>query len=768
MHVSPRIVSLLIGTSFAAMAAPAMAQTVEGDSTDPYVIIVTAQNRAENVQDVPIAIDVVGEEAIKDAGVTDFRDLTRIAPVLNITQDANYTRVAMRGVGTNSNDEGQDQSIAVNIDGEYINRPNVLNLALFDMDRIEVLRGPQGTLYGRNATGGAINFIARKPGEEFGANVDVTYGNYDHKRVEAGVDIPLGSVAAVRIAGLYNKRDGYFYHPNRAAAGLSDVRSGTADNQGVRGTLSLTPGDRLRIDLVGEYVHNENIVPTFDSYNFNAPGQGPDVNCNGNGFVDAAPLIPGGQCIPVNTMLPQRDDRSVYGGPLATIPLNPNKQDSYAARGHVSYDFDGATLTYIGGYRRTKQDTDLALPNYTFYEFGNTVKTQSHELRLNGTSGPLTWQGGVFYYNEKLDNLRGLFNPSIGPNGSFINTFARNTNAKSYAAFAQVEFALSEALTVVGGLRYTDDKRSGVFGNYGFRFNTGPVAPTTAPGSILNLEQNNDNISWMAGVNYKPSPDALIYGKVATGYKSGGFDSVGDYKPETNMAYEVGSKLNIGPEREHILNASAFYYDYKDLQVSVLLDPSIGQQIFNAGAATIWGVEVEGTFRLSDNDTFSASFNYLNAKYDELFASYAVLDTAVPGRNGIGDLDPGPALVLPDLSGNTLPQSPKFTITAGYDHVFELGGGELTASAYTRFKSDYFLDSFNYPGGRQPGFTQTDLSLKFEPASKVWNVQAFVRNLEDEQPLAFAAFVSAGPGDDVYDRLYGAPRTYGVRVGVDF
>ena len=709
---------LFFGSALTVLCMPAHAQVTPGEPApvDPEptnVIVVTAQNRAENVQDVPIAIDVVGAEAIEDAGITDFQDLTRVAPVLNIVQDGNYTRVAVRGVGTNSNDEGQDQSIAVNIDGEYINRPNVLNLALFDIDRIEVLRGPQGTLYGRNATGGAINFIARKPGTTFGGDISATYGNYDSRKLEAGIDIPFGSVGGLRLAGLYNKRDGFFFHPNRAAAGVDVVRSGTADNQGVRATVLLMPTDRLSFDISGEYVHNESIVPAFASYSFNTPGREPGPNCTENGFVDAAPLIPGGQCIPLRSdALEQIDDRSSYDGPLPQIPLTPNLQDSYAVRGKIEYDLGGATATYLGGYRFTDQNTDLALPNYTFYEFDNTVDTMSHELRIGGFSGAFTYQAGVFFYQEKVDNLRGLFSPFIAPNGSFINTFSRTTESRSYAGFGQAEYALSDQLTLIGGLRYTIDRREGVFGNYGFRFNVGPVAPTTPPSSIVNLEQNNEQLTWLAGVNYTPNADTLIYGKVSTGYKSGGFDSVGPYDPETNLAYEAGAKLTIGDRGQHIVNLAGFYYDYTDLQTAVLLNPAIGQQIFNAGAATIYGLEVEGTFEVTENGTFTSSVNFLKAEYDELLASYAILDTVNPGNNGLADLDPGPGVVQPNLSGNTLPQSPRFTITAGYDHQFDIGNsGVITASIYSRFKSSYFLDIFNYQSSRQDSFSQTDLSL---------------------------------------------------------
>ncbi len=774
MRISRVNRTLMSGCALFAVAGPALAQdAIPGAESDPgvdaNVIIVTAQNRSQNVQDVPIAIDVFGDDAIEDAGITDFQDLTRIAPVLNITQDANNTRVAVRGVGTNSNDEAQDQSVAINIDGEYINRPNVLNLALFDIERIEVLRGPQGTLYGRNATGGAINFITRKAGTEFGADVNATYGNYNHVKVEGGVDLPLGEIAGLRVSGLYNKRDGYFFHPNRAAAGNDRVRSGTADNLGARATLSILPTDRLTIDVSGEYVRNRNIVPAFASFDFNAPGNGPGADCSQNGFEDAAPLIPGGQCIPTRTEVQDAfGDRSNYDGPLPQIPLNENKQDSYAARANVEYDLGGATLTYLGGYRRTDQDADLSLPNYVFFEFGNRTETQSHELRVGGETGALTYQGGVFFYREELSLARGLFSPFIAPNGSFINSFTRDATSKSYAGFGQAEYAVTDQITVVGGLRYTIDRRDGVYGNYGFRFNTGPVAPEGPPPSIIDLKQDNEKLTWLAGVNYKPNLDTLLYAKVSTGYKAGGFDSVGQYAPETNTAYEAGAKLGLGPVGEHTINAAGFYYDYKDLQTAVLLDPSVGQRVFNAGAATIWGIEVEGSFELSPRDFFSASFNYLNAQYDELLASYAVLDTVNPGNNGLADLDPGPGVSPPNLAGNTLPQSPDVTITLGYDHIFDLGtSGTVTASAFSRFKSAYFLDIFNYRSSKQDAFTQTDLSLKYQPDSEMWSIQGFVRNLEDAQPLAYASFVSAGP-DDNFNLTFGAPRTYGVRVGVEF
>jgi iron complex outermembrane recepter protein len=207
----------------------------------------------------------------------------------------------------------------------------------------------------------------------------------------------------------------------------------------------------------------------------------------------------------------------------------------------------------------------------------------------------------------------------------------------------------------------------------------------------------------------------------------------------------------------------------------VLLDPSIGGQIFNAGGATIWGVEAEGALRVSNRGRFSASVNYLNSKYDDFLASYAVFcaSSTAPGGcvTGLGDLDTDSRalpVIQPDLAGNRPPLSPRWVVTAGYEHTFDLGGmGTLTPSIFTRYKSSYFLDIFNYRSARQGGFTQTDASLEWRDESDRFGVQLYVRNLEDKQPLTYAAFTAAG-NDDIFNFQFAAPRTYGMRLLFDF
>ncbi|WP_298287532.1 TonB-dependent receptor [Novosphingobium sp.] len=779
---------LLASCALFVLAVPVHAQEAAQAEAAPSnaEIVVTAQNRVQNVQDVPIAINVVSGEQLQAAGVTDLLSLQRVAPVLQIVNDTNLTRVTVRGIGSNSNDEAQDQAIAINIDGEYINRPTVLNAVLFDMDRVEVLRGPQGTLYGRNATGGAVNFITRKAGSEFAANGSISYGNFNQVIAEGGVSVPLGDIGGVRVSGIYSDRDGFNFHPN------INARSGTDNTWGGRFSLRLEPVSGLKINAAVERVEQDVILPNQAFINFNAAGNSPGAGCTANpGWVEIAPAVPGTQCIPRNTDNLSKVNRSRYDAP--GTGLGTNNLVSTAARGNIAYDFGAATLSYIGGYRKTEVEASIALsPAYRFNTFVQATETQSHEIRLNGETGKLVWQTGAFYFDEKLDVERGLYRAPpppflLGANGGYVNYFFRDVESRSWAVFGQADYNVNDQITLVGGLRYTDDKRSARYRDHGGAianpsnplFNTGSVRPANpgTPLRNLTLGSQADKLTWLAGINFKPDVDTLIYAKVSTGFKAGGFDSVGQYAPETNTAYEAGLKKNFGANAQHTFNLAGFYYDYKDLQVSVLLDTTEGGRIFNAGKATIWGVEAEAVIKLSDNDTFSATANYVNAEYNSLLTAIPVFCVSGSGcrpggGNGeltVGNLETTPGVVTqPNLAGNTPPMTPEWTITLAYDKVIPLGDlGSLTASVFSTFKSAYFVDIYNYRDSKQTAFTQTDLSLTYAPENKRFSLQGFVRNLENVRPLTYAGFTVAGP-DDIYNWQFAAPRTYGVRLTFDF
>lgn len=771
---SRRFISVILsGVCSAAVVPAAYAQTATAANNQVEEIVVTAQNRQQNVQDVPIAISVISGEKLESQGITDFTDVQRAAPELNITSDTSLTKVSIRGVGTLGQGPTVDQSIAVNIDGEYINRPQILNAAIFDLDRVEVLRGPQGTLYGRNSTGGAVNFITRKPGKEFAVNLSGTYGNYNLKTIEGGVDVPFGDFGGIRLSGIFTDRDGYFRHDNVLAPINSYTprdldRSGDDHRWGGRASLRLTPVDGLTVDAVYERVETRVSLAAQAYADLNAPGvnSGPGPGC-ANGWVEVGPLTPGTQCIPQNTNLLSGINREVYATPLTGVGYS--NQNSDAVRGRIAYDFGNVTLAYIGGYRETFSTSLVTLsPSYLTRNFGASNKTQSHELRLNGETSGITWQTGAFMFDERLSSNQGLYSPRIGPQGGYVNFFQQPVHARSLSVFGQAEVPLTDQLTAVGGLRYTHDKKTGQIINYGFRPNTGLISlvDSTSPVYVPTITTPDPfkagKVTWLAGLNYKPNIDTLIYAKASTGYKGGGFDASGSsFGAETNTAYEVGSKLQFGPARQHTFNLSGFYYNYTDLQTDILLDPAVGAQTFNAGKATIWGIEAEMNFKLSPADTLYANINYLNAKYDRFIGSYVVMDPNNPGRTA---LDPGD---VADLSGTTIPQSPKWTISGGYDHRFELASGaSITAGVYSRFKSKFFAGA-NYRDAQQKSFTQTDLNLAFKPANGVFSVQAYVRNLEDYRPLTYANYVAAAQ-DDVFNWQFGAPRTYGMRVSVDF
>ena len=498
-------IGLLAGAGMMALATPALAQAAQGEaSTEVNEIVVTAQNRAENVQDVPIAINVISGDALKEKGVNDLKDLGKIAPSVQITDDNSVIHVTVRGIGTYSNDESQDSSVVVNVDGEYLNRGEVMNLALFDLDRVEVLRGPQGTLYGRNSTGGAVNFITRKPGDRFAVNADASYGNYNTVKLNAGVDVPFGDIGGLRLSGIYSNHDGYFSHP--ATPFAPAATSGQDKVWGGRAAIRLKPAAGLTIDAAVEHAEREYVNGAYGSVDLNAAGNGPTgPGCNAAGFVRVFPTAPQTLCIPSGTNFLSAQNRATFNQPLFGVGKG-NKQDTTAVRGRVAYEVSPAlTLTYTGGYRTSGRTGSQGLPVvYQSTTFKNDVKTQSHELRANGVIGGVTYQVGGFYFKEKIDNESGFFLQFLNPppipgftaNGTYLSYFGRRLSSESKSVFGQVEVPVVDKLTAVGGLRYTADTRTGNYAN-GSPFvafgPTGVGAPIKLP---LDLAQTGLNYNY--------------------------------------------------------------------------------------------------------------------------------------------------------------------------------------------------------------------------------------------------------------------------------
>jgi iron complex outermembrane recepter protein len=706
-------------------------------------VVVTAENRSISAQRVPITLDLVTGRNIQKQGVTDLLQLQNIAPSMNIVTNTIFNQINIRGVGSNDGaNEMSDQAVTVGIDGEYLNRPVALNAAMFDLDRVEVLKGPQGTLYGRNATAGAVNIIAKKPTQnrevELGANV----GNYKTLKLNGAVNLPLGKIAAIRLAGLLSKHDGY------RDGGEKIGRIDNGNFWAARAGLDINPVKNLNIYLAGE----------INKTDQQAPAQYGVALGNIAELKNTVPRT-------WTTTLP--DDF-----PVATAGFM--KINQQAIRGKLGYNFGNVQLTYSGGIRKADMSGYQPLNGFVpeTFSFHNDLSynTQSHELRLNGESAKLNWQVGGFYGKENQDVRRGLFLPSaagaFGGQVPFLNFFFRDVTSTSSAVFGQATYNISEKFGLTLGLRNTSDKktRSGAdlasapFGPptiIRFFYPNVPTSPTQAgmkPLAGVMLENSWNQTTWTAGMEYKADANKMIFGKVSRGYKAGGFDNIGEYDPESLIAYEVGTKNKL-VENKLKLNVSLFHYQYTNQQVSVFINTAVGGGIKNAGESSVTGLDIETEYAISKNDRIRLTANYLDAKFKTL----RIFTNITVG---------GAAATEQILDGNRPVQAPKITFTGRYDHDFKIGSGTLNTGIQTLFKSDYYLQPYNLAMDKQESYTKTDVNFTYTTGNGKFDIGFYAQNLEDNRIKTYASL--NGGTINIYNWIFGSPRLMGLQANVRF
>lgn len=695
-------------------------------------IIVTATRQETALSKTPVALSAITGEGLRDAGVTNPTTLGDITPNLSIDR-VNGLQITIRGVTSTDGTEKGDPSAAFLLDGVYIARPQAQEVSFFDLERVEVLRGPQGTLWGRNTTAGALNVISAKPRDQFEASIDAAYGNFDTVQTTGMINVPVSETVAVRAAVNYDRRDSYLINNSGTPFSIDPFK----ENLSARLSALIHIGGNAELVIRGDYSkiegHPDNEVPTANF--FTAPF-----------VVDADPVY---------FDSPPKNQRA-FSFPIAAQTSRDN--DTWGVMGEFNWDLGGGfSLAYLGGYREfTRDEAGSALSGQNPTTFLGNYWQNSQELRLAfGEGARLHGQAGGYYFKEKSGIAFFILDPqNLGLPG-FATQFGfpqDPTIAESYAFFGQASYDLTEDLHLTAGVRYSHDFKSRDGATV---FDT--VLPPPNDRVFLQINDAARNFSkttWRAGVDYDVPDFGLVYFTASTGYKAGGFNDgceIGNgpscalpaealfYEPETLTAYEAGFKGAFLDDLIKV-NAAAFHYNYKGLQLSQVSTLCGGpcQITTNAARAKVDGVEVESSISPIEGHRLDAGFTWLDARYAEFF--------------------PAPGV---SFEGKTLDRSPKYTVFAGYTYEHQVSnGGVIEAGVRTRFSGEYTLTDLTIRGQfEQPNFHKTDVTVTYRAPDDRWYLQGFAKNLENEITLSTANGQFGGTAA-IQD-----PRTYGVRVG---
>jgi iron complex outermembrane receptor protein len=743
---------LLAGTALGASIA-CVASAV-ADEPKIEKVVVTAQKRSEDVQKVPISMKALTGNQLDERGVDGFSSLQTQVPSLTfggqVTGGENA--ITLRGVGSENVTGGGDPGVAYHADGVYLGRTVGIDETFFDVERVEVLRGPQGTLYGRNSTGGAINVITRKPElGEFSSAANVTFGDYGRLTTRAMVNLPIGDNAALRVAGVVNQRDGYQEILSPPAL-CGDCEGDAADNFNLRAHLYLKLSDSA--DVLFTAGHYENNEPVGVRLREPFPA-------NGSGFLGSDRFV-GASPNPA-------DPRKVYKDFKDALDMDTSNVSMT-----VNWDIaDDVTLTAITAYQKlywnqaTDGDgSDLPLA-YTPYWINDSHQV-SQEVRLASSGeGANKWLVGVFLYQEDvnqafqfIDTGYNVFGPAEIPGTLFTFTNGGNIETTSYAAFGQDDYRFESGLfglptTLTAGLRYTHDEKKGDdFLDFIFFGGCAIVVPSpTTHCAAKTFDESWNTLTGRAGLQIETSEDVMWYATASRGYRSGGVlvgNFPGAYDPEYIWNYEFGVKSLLWDERVQF-NASAFFNSYSDMQV--FIQDIGGSRIENAAEATINGIEIDAVANLTDAFTLNFGFAWLDATYD----SYTTVDSRA-GSSGLPE----------DLGGNRLNRTPEYTVVLGAQYDIPTSAGMFSARADFLWVDEVFFRAQNLALDRQAAYTKTDLRLIWVAPGDAYKAEVFVQNLEDEDVvnnIVIPAQTLGGPTSQV---TLNPPRTFGVRLSAYF
>jgi iron complex outermembrane recepter protein len=747
------------------LAGNLAATIVRADDTALAEVVVTAQRRAQNVQDVPASITVFTPQQLADFRIEQTGDLAAYTPGLYVsTSQFGDPVFSLRGVGMNNANTNQNPAVT-----EYINEvalPSVamLGFQLFDLERVEVLKGPQGDLYGRNTTGGAINFITARPTQEFSSYVDVNYGNYNLTEIGAEVGGGVSDTLALRIAGHAISRDGWQSDvATNNLGGYTESKNAAIERQAVRFSALWTPSDTFQALFIGDASFDNSEVPAYKSMGY--------TNNNGSCAVPLVAGFNGGKGCPVYAVATPTSAQvavaDASGDPTVGFGDNSygnrNNVHLYGASLKMDWTLDGMTLTSVTGGRQMNRTMGSSSGSpYIDQDMlrVETLKTFSQEVRLASSGqAPLQWLVGAYYSHDDDSDLS-LYNYAqnyevapLNPTPVIFNENIAQTT-ETEGVFAHAEYAFTNEWKVIAGIRETHE-------DVDYTYNSGvnvdfPPQDELTPVPYDHATLSSNGVSGKVGLNYEPSKDLLVYLNVSEGYKAGGFP--GDiaflpypagqpasaylpaYSSEKLYAYELGFKSTLA-DGLVTLNSSVYYYDWRNMQASTEIPygtPPNVIEVFslgNAGNAKIYGLDSDMTWRMTQELSLRGGLNLMDSK-----------------------------IVSGTYDNQTPVQSPKIStnVALRYQAAQPVGGTLPFAQADFNYRSSVYFTLPNVTADSQGGYGLLGLRAGLKMADSKWEWSGWARNVTNRAYLVDA--FGAGSTFLADRHLYAEPRTFGINI----
>lgn len=770
------ITSALAPISALAQSPGAVTQGSAQNVSEIGDIVVTAQKRSESVQKVPLAVTAIGGEALRQGGITNVDALSSSVPTLQIGQSYGSANISLRGISLNAVNFGAENPVAFHVDGVFLARPTGVLGSFFDMQRVEVLRGAQGTLYGRNATGGSINLITADPTRDLSGYAQLTYGEYNHVGAEGAISGPLGSDKLLfRLAFRTDDRDGW---------GKNQFTGRDIDDnheRAVRGKLLFKPTDDFQIKLQADYAEShDHQTPHYGGTPLGTVPWGVSLPS----AFSPTPIALGGT-LPVRT----RDISS---------ESEPSRRNSFwGVSATMDWALGAVDLKSITAYRgiNTKNQGDLDQTSAVLAVAGLFEKSRqfSQEFQLSHQGDRSNWLLGAFYFHEKDDGQAPvafsdiLFNPlGIAPipaPGTLRQGYYAGSQVKTdaYALFGQYTREVVDRLRVTVGARYSIERKSAInqgafnlvdaFDQRGFETTPNPSTltiqcgeglPTIGFGAVPCIPSKTFRaFTPKLGLEFQATASILLYASVSKGFKSGVYN-LGAVQPPVNPEniwdYEAGIKSTLLNGRLRA-NLSGFYYDYKDLQVNRVVVANA--LLENAAAAKIYGLEAEIVAKPTEAFQIDLTGAYLNAT----FSKFVTADNARPAGDGVTTDDFGnPAF---NLKGNRLSQSPKFSGKFGATYTIPVTSGRLSVRGEAVYTSKIFWTPYNLDATSTAARTRLNASVNFESDDRHWTASLNARNIANKVQVT-NGFVSTLLTGFVVNGYVEAPRTIDFTVGYHF